>query len=562
MSKIEGLNSERCDRRRSIAATRFGVDAVPMRFRGSSVAEANKGWSILKSEGEIPKAPEDALALINALLPPGSEMLAPEDVYLHIYEAANSNFVSDRSLFLAESTLRNIGNDATTGVSFMNSHRTGDMSSPAEMPYGQSFAGEYQEGIDEDGNPSRRALVAVYMARNLKPNGASGPSTDDLNRMFTTGSIKDVSVGLRGGSRLCDVCGYAIGYGEDAYKNGRKLCKHRPGSTRNMTDEQIGAQKTRDARNAKGVASYSLHDSRLGELSAVYDGAVPGAGIRQVLSLAKSGEFSQDEVREMLTEAVVYYREQFDFDLTDIVEIKGKNPKFKTPVPKGSIPMSKLAIVSGAIATALAPYFGGGEHEDDDAQREDAANNPPANVTPPVVQPPAVPTGLSAKDRADLERFRAQESENNRNEGLRRERAKTEDFSKFQVELASKVTPATAPKGQALFLALQAADEKNPVACERLALNEDGSARLGSDGQQVVEKLSHVDLLREFVGSLDNNFALGEVPAPDQNPEVAKRFAASSAQSLPVSEEESLAAAAKAEAREWVEGDKKPGAKA
>lgn len=224
--------------------------------------------------------------------------------------------------------------------------------------------------------------------------------------------------------------------------------------------------------------------------------------------------------------------------------------------------MSKLAIVSGAIATALAPYFGGGEHEDDDAQREDAANNPPANVTPPVVQPPAVPTGLSAKDRADLERFRAQESENNRNEGLRRERAKTEDFSKFQVELASKVTPATAPKGQALFLALQAADEKNPVACERLALNEDGSARLGSDGQQVVEKLSHVDLLREFVGSLDNNFALGEVPAPDQNPEVAKRFAASSAQSLPVSEEESLAAAAKAEAREWVEGDKKPGAKA
>lgn len=303
----------------------MGVNAAPLRFRGAAQAAGADGFTVVKGSGALPTEPKAALKAINDGLPKGAPKLTLDDVYIHYLEAANSNYIGDRSMYLAQSTLQNIGKGGKEGVSFLNSHRSGGLSTPAELPFGQTFAGRYEEGFDAAGNPAQRAWLAVYLRRGIKPNGNSGPSTDDLHAMVLSGALKDVSVGLGGGDVLCDVCGHSIDYySEDARDDeGRLLCHHVPGTTRNMTDDEIAAAKARDARNSKGLASYSLFDASLYEISAVYDGAVPGAGVKQVLHLARGGQMTRGELRETLQEAWDIYGPLLPFDLSEVVEIKG-----------------------------------------------------------------------------------------------------------------------------------------------------------------------------------------------------------------------------------------------
>jgi hypothetical protein len=174
-------------------------------------------------------------------------------------------------------------------VAFQNSHRNGGLSHPAELPFGRTFAGQYQESKPEkSGSKQMRAVIGFYMRRGITPNGENGPSTDDLHKMITSGQLFDVSVGLGGGEAVCDVC----------RRNVRSHdCEHLPGTTRRMQEAEIEAQKQRGV--PKGAASYTYVNGRLHELSGVYDGAVPGAGFRKVLSLGKQlNEGERDEVRE------------------------------------------------------------------------------------------------------------------------------------------------------------------------------------------------------------------------------------------------------------------------
>ena len=326
---IHGFNSAKCEQRNRIAAARFGVDAVPLKFRGANASKiSGDGFTVLKSAGTFPQTTEDALALINSKLPDGAAPLEASDIYLQFPEAANSNFVGDRSMYLAESTLRNIATGGEDGVSFMNAHRTGGLSTPSELPFGQTFSGIYEEGFDADGLAARRAILGVYLLRGVKPNGDGGPSTDDLDTGFRAGTVKDVSVGLHDGEAICDICGHGLNAtAKDDEGYTIYLCPHVPGTHRAMRPEEIEAQKQRDARNSKGVATYSLHDSTLGEVSAVYDGAVPGAGIRKVMSLSRrshqnQNEMTREQFREMLTEAYEFYGQLLPFDLGEVVEIK------------------------------------------------------------------------------------------------------------------------------------------------------------------------------------------------------------------------------------------------
>jgi hypothetical protein len=100
---IPGLDKQKCEQRNRIAARR-GFDAIPVRF----LSEPQVGFEVESSEGDLPAEVADALKIINSNLPEGAAALYPEDVYIHFAEAANSNFVGDRFMFLAESTLRNI----------------------------------------------------------------------------------------------------------------------------------------------------------------------------------------------------------------------------------------------------------------------------------------------------------------------------------------------------------------------------------------------------------------------------------------------------------------------
>lgn len=272
---VTGLNPEKCRQRNSIAAKRDGVNAVPIRFLRGPV---QVGQGATSSVGTIPASDEAALTRINALRGDGAEPLTLDDVWIHPAEAANSSFIADRYASLSTSTLKNIAKDAQAGFAFMNSHRTGDLSHPSELPYGRTIAGRYEKM--EDG--SERSLIMFYMLRAQFPNGQMGPSTDALHAGIDGGTIFDVSVGLYGGSYICDVCGGDMSDWDE--------CDHVPGTDYNMSDEEMEAQKARGIPD--GFASYTYTNAHCGETSAVYDGAVTGAGFRKALQAQKAGKLS------------------------------------------------------------------------------------------------------------------------------------------------------------------------------------------------------------------------------------------------------------------------------
>lgn len=267
------FNKERCEKRNRQAALRFGIDTAHVNFLSGPTEAAPVEFR--NYGGSFPASDTEALAMINAMLPEGADALTLDDVYIHYVEAANNNFIEDRYGFLSRSTLRNVARDGAAGCAFMNSHRTGGLSTDAEFPFGKTFAGQYQEGRDAQGQPVRRTLLGFYMQRNLSPNGAGGPSTDDLDRQIRGGTLFDVSVGLYGGARVCDVCGGDVTDADE--------CPHLPGTYYAMDEEDIERQKARGVPDGK--ASYTMEDARLGEVSGVFDGAVRGAGFRKAVAL-------------------------------------------------------------------------------------------------------------------------------------------------------------------------------------------------------------------------------------------------------------------------------------
>lgn len=281
---------EKCSRRNRLAGLRGDAECSRVRW----LPREDLAAATVSARGTLPKDDAEAMAKINAGIP--GPALSEEQVYIHYMEAASDRFIADRHMFLHSSTLRNIARQANAGgFAFMNSHRTGDLSTPSELPFGRAFAGQYRTVRAEDGSKVRSAVLGVYMLRGQQPNGANGPSTDSLSASISGGTIFDVSMGLYGGRRVCDVCGQDFNAKDP---EGRYLCDHVPGTHRKMTPDQMEAQKAKGV--PEGKATYTLHDAEPGEVSAVYDGAIPGAGFRKALSLKRSNLLSRSDWREAL----------------------------------------------------------------------------------------------------------------------------------------------------------------------------------------------------------------------------------------------------------------------
>lgn len=256
---------------RKMDAGEMAVETGRIHLRGlpmNAPAPANATLTLIDQQGGIALNPAAALAAINALLPATAPALTESDLYLHTVEAVNSSYLPDRYAFLDSSTITNVASDAASGFAFMNAHRTGgwDIS---ELPYGRTFAGQYEQGLTDTGQIVERSLVGFYLLRDHQPNGAGGLNTDQLQRSILGGTLFDVSVGLLRGAEgqvVCNVCGMA-------YRD----CPHYRGWNDNMTlDEQIYA---RDVLGVPGgVATVRFVNWHANELSAVYDGAVAGAG--------------------------------------------------------------------------------------------------------------------------------------------------------------------------------------------------------------------------------------------------------------------------------------------
>lgn len=273
MSTPKQFNRQKCEQRNLVAASRFAVDAVPLRFL------RDPGEAPVTARGTLPRGEAAVMAAIHERQPEGATPLTAEQVHIHYLEGANNSFITDRYMFMHSSTLRNIAQDAGEGFAFMNSHRTGGYSDgPPELPLGRTFGGRYEVYKREDGSTDQRTVLGVYMLAGLHPNGANSPSTDDIHQMIDGGTLFDASVGLFGGKRICDLCGNDINaYDRD---EGGYLCPHMPGTTRKMSEEEIEQQKGRGVPD--GCATYSLVNAHCGEVSGVYDGAVTGAGFGRV----------------------------------------------------------------------------------------------------------------------------------------------------------------------------------------------------------------------------------------------------------------------------------------
>lgn len=290
---VNGFAAEKCARRNKLAALQ-GFEAAPVRLGGGGVGRIDlpDGALLIDSAGEVPerKNSEGILSAINGLLPEGMEPLSASDIYYHPIEAASGRFISDRYAFLHESTLRNIAAGGARGVAFMNSHRTGGFSTESELPFGKTAAGRFEQWLLPDGEVFERALLGFYMLRGVAPSGANGPDTDTLDRMVRGGVLQDVSVGLgRGinGRAVCDVCG------NDYFSSD---CRHYAGTSYRMELDDMEAQRRRGVPN--GRASYTLYHYEIGEVSGVYDGAVPGAGFAKGYQMFDAGRLPERAASE------------------------------------------------------------------------------------------------------------------------------------------------------------------------------------------------------------------------------------------------------------------------
>lgn len=294
---VPKLDPDKC-RVRNLKAAAEGRSAVPMTLKDGPPPPPD-GYAVTRSSGALPANPAAALAMVNERLAESNMPPLEADQVLFCYpEAANQNYVHKYSMFLGLSTLKNIVASAQEGVSFMNSHRTGGMSTPTELPYGSTFCGSLQTLIGPSGEKTYRAVLGVYFQKGLYPNGTAGPSTDDMHAAIKGGTIGDVSVGMKPSNVevcICDVCGRDT---QEMDEDGAGyICPHLPGTHKSMTAEEVKAQKARGVPD--GTATYTLENGDINEVSAVFAGALPGAGFRKARKMVRLGQLGADDYTEV-----------------------------------------------------------------------------------------------------------------------------------------------------------------------------------------------------------------------------------------------------------------------
>lgn len=171
---------------------------------------------------------------------------------------------------MAESSLRNYAEDAKAGVAFQNSHNT------RELPLGRSIYGDYR-GPQGDG--VAHVDAAFYTLAGLK---LGALDTDQMIDGMRAGIIRDVSIGFYlgvDGVYRCSICGRDMLTDWD--------CWHYPGVEYALRDEEN--QKT--GENAVAIAD--VENAHLAEVSAVYDGACPGAVILKAERDAVEGRLEE-----------------------------------------------------------------------------------------------------------------------------------------------------------------------------------------------------------------------------------------------------------------------------
>lgn len=177
---------------------------------------------------------------------------------------------------MMESSLRNYAAEAETGVPFCDSHDTW------KLNFGRTLTGVYESAgeEDEDGTPIQRVMTDIYTVPDME---IGQVKTNSIIRGIRTGILQDVSIGFYGGQYICSICG------EDMFDWYDLRCPHYPGVMYEWEDD--------DEVVRTQMAIGQIEDAHLSEVSAVYDGATPGAMIQKAERLMKSGKMNRDTVQ-------------------------------------------------------------------------------------------------------------------------------------------------------------------------------------------------------------------------------------------------------------------------
>lgn len=159
---------------------------------------------------------------------------------------------------MMESTLKNYARDASDGVAFQDSHITRGM----QATLGYTLRGSFKR---KTADSAARTLIDCYTIPDL-----SEQTREFVDRM-RAGLARDVSVGFKNGRMMCSICGKQMFRWWRS--NDRNPCYHMPGVEYDLTDDEGNPTGKRK------MAIGQIEDAGLTEVSTVYDGATPNAGL-------------------------------------------------------------------------------------------------------------------------------------------------------------------------------------------------------------------------------------------------------------------------------------------
>ena len=244
--------------------------------------------------------PEETKTLLDRArqIAPDPSIFDDEEPYFWGSEVSNANLDSYYTHQLP-SSLQNYAKDAEEGRSFQNSHNW------RALGMGRTCAGKFHDGR---GGKRKSTSVDTYTLRDLDLNGLN---TNQLIRGIRSGIASDVSIGFYGGQFLCDLCGRDMLTDWD--------CWHIPGLMYELKGEEERAQwqarvaelmelspghtwtrKKGEKEKELILCTAGVENAHLSEVSAVYDGACPGAAILKAQREATEGRLRDERLIDLI----------------------------------------------------------------------------------------------------------------------------------------------------------------------------------------------------------------------------------------------------------------------
>ncbi len=286
------------------------------------------------------------------------------DPFFFAVEASNGR-IDSYFTRMAKSSLRNYADDANDpGVQFQVSHNGASMLGGGEVGFGRSLQGKFQSRGE---NPA--TVIDFYTIPGL----TCGNMTSD---QFITGAragiYSDVSVGFTPGAFICNICGGDMLKRWELDWDDPDRCSHYPGFTYEI-------EKTR-GKTEKILCIADVEAAHLNEVSTVYDGATPGAGILAVdMGRIAASRGKLDPLDHQLLENIYRVR----IDLPERVHALGG---ITMPELNKIVPDSETATRTVAEAVEENPSPASAEGEET-VVRLVGATATTEPVAPPEVQP-------------------------------------------------------------------------------------------------------------------------------------------------------------------------------